>query len=514
MWRFYHIVKGNYLQYARSYSFLLTVAGSLFIAFGIIPSPEANYVTMKFGNFTGAYNSAWIGMVSALLASILLSMFGYFLISGSIKRDIDSRIGQIIGTTRVTNYTYILTKIICNFLILLSILGIIFVVSIILFFLYSNGYPFELSQFILPYIFIAVPTLFIVASAAVFLEVLFPNYRILQYGVYLVLFFTLLFSSTVDESTFSTDVLGVQFPTQHLSEQIAQKFPDQNVALTVGLVAGKISAENKVPIEPLSFPTWFFISRMFWIIFALVLGYIASKLFHRFDTKERKGRSKTTSEIPLVKKAGFQLKNMSHETEFTTSLTPLIKAEVVLMMRKNNRWVWALTLIGMIAMGFVSSTISHQFILPIVWFLQVAIWSDIVSKDYTLRTHYFTSSSYKPLSRLFVSRIVAGNLLALFIAFPLLIKVAMSGDFTAFINIILGALFIVLLAVFLGALTQSRKLFEVLFFFIVYCNLNLVAITDYFGAVHSTMMYSVSLAALNLILFASAFLLKLRHERQ
>ncbi|MGY0427365.1 MAG: hypothetical protein ACWIPI_11165, partial [Polaribacter sp.] len=115
-------IKGNYLQHIRSYSFLLTVAAITYLAFSFIPSNSVNYSTIKFGSYTGSYNSAWIGFVTAIMSSIFLSLFGFFLINGSIKKDIDTRIGHIIGTTRISNYAYIFTKVVSNFFVLLTLL--------------------------------------------------------------------------------------------------------------------------------------------------------------------------------------------------------------------------------------------------------------------------------------------------------------------------------------------------------------------------------------------------------
>lgn len=513
MLQYLNIIKGNYRQYVRSYSFLVTIALSLFIAFGLIPAPDANYVTMKFGDFTGEYNSEWIGIVTALLSSIFLSLAGFFLISGSIKKDIDSRIGHIIGSTRISNSTYILTKVASNFLVLFTILTVIFVVSICLFFLYGKGFTFRHKEFLIPYAFIAIPSLFFVASFTVVLEVLFPKRTIIQYGIYLLVFFTTLFSSTVTDSTLSTDIFGIQYPTNNMASQIQDVHPNHDVQLTVGVVAGKVNPDNKVRIRSIDFPGNYISNRIFWMIFAIVLAFLSSLFFHRFDVKEKLRILKKSSESSPPKSANFQLSNLRQAIDFSPELTPLIKAEMTMLIRKNRKGLWIVTIMGMIAMLFTPLNVGHNYILPILWFLQVAVWSDLMSKDYTLRTYYFTAAAYKPLQRLFTSKVLSGISIALIIASPLILKAVMAFEFMVVVHIALGGAFIVLLAVFLGTLTKSKKLFEVAFFFIVYCNLNLVPVTDYYGAVHHSVQYTLFMTMLNIVLFSSAYLLKRRYDR-
>ena len=187
--------------------------------------------------------------------------------------------------------------------------------------------------------------------------------------------------------------------------------------------------------------------------------------------------------------------------------------EIKLLFRKSKKWVLLLILCGMIATVLVPVSITHNYILPLLWFLQVTLWSDLVTKDTENRTHYFTASSYKPLQRIFVSRIIAGIFTALFVAIPLLIKLLFSLEFLAFIHVILGAVFIVLLAIFLGVLTKSKKLFEILFFFIAYSNINLVEITDYYGAIHNTIWYTGFMFFLIIILFLSSYFFKKNRMR-
>jgi len=114
-------------------------------------------------------------------------------------------------------------------------------------------------------------------------------------------------------------------------------------------------------------------------------------------------------------------------------------------------------------------------------------------KEVTNNVHYFAFTSYKSLSRLLISQVLAGIILMLFLAFPLIIRLIINGNFSASFSIILGGIFITLLATTLGIITKEKKLFEVLFFMITYANINAIPFTDYFGGINDSLSYVIKL---------------------
>ena len=69
---FLQIIKYDYLQRTRSYAFLITLYISLAVAYTFVPEPDANYSTIRIGDYLGVYNSAWFGYVTAIMSSIFL----------------------------------------------------------------------------------------------------------------------------------------------------------------------------------------------------------------------------------------------------------------------------------------------------------------------------------------------------------------------------------------------------------------------------------------------------------
>ncbi len=499
---FFTIIKYDYLQRTRSYAFLITLCISVAIAYTFVPEPNANYSTIRIADYIGEYNSAWIGYVTAIMTSLFLSLIGFYLVNSGIKTDIETKVGQIVASTRVKNFSYLLAKTLSNFLVLLTILGIIFIMSVLLFFLHNEGNTFEIFQFIKPYILIPIPTLFFIAVLAVIFEVFFGKYTIIQNVGFFFLFSLLMLPNRYSEKNFSLDILGSKMVMSQMEEQVRQIADIKKAKKTsIGYVIGNVKKAKKFQFNGVVFTSSFVISRFIWGLLGLIMLFITSMFFHRFNVKEKISIKKDPVIIhssSIIKDIRF---SFAIKPSINFSIYPLIKTELLLLIRKGKKWLWLFNGLGMVLLTFLPLQISHQFVLPILWFFQVSRLSEITTKEITNKAHFFTFASYKPISRLLVSQIGAGILLVLFLALPLLIRELLNVNFFSFVSILLGAVFLVFFAALLGIATKGKKLFEVLFFMITYANINGIPFVDYFGALTHTNMY---LSKLSLLVFTLA----------
>ncbi len=511
----YKIVKASYLQHIRSYSFLITLGLSLYAAYAFIPSPDAGYTTIRFGNHVGNYNSSWIGYVTAIMSSAFLSLFGYFLVSGGIKKDIDLKLGQLISATRIKNYQYLLSKVFSNFLVLLTIVLVIFIMSILLEFTYGTGSNINILEHGIPYLNITIPAIFFVSSLAVLIEVFFQKKRIIQHLIFLTIFFSLLFVVSKNEKTKNIELFGIDYTTTLMQDQIQEKTNATRTDFSIGF----IKKENKtgkqivyVDFNGVSFSNAFLISRFLWILLGIVSIVGAAFFFHRFNISHSKPVSRTQDTLSIPKSARLQLTPWIQHTDTVFNIIPILRIELLMLLRKGSGWINILSIGLMISLTFAPIHIAHTYLLPILWFFQVVRWSDLVTKDNEYRTFYFTNSSYKPLDRIFTGRALAGICLAISLAAPLLIRTLIIGDLKSFLSIILGAFFIISLSTFLGVLTKSSKLFEIAFLFITYFNINLISYTDYYGGIDSRLQHIILIFIVAITLFLIPyFILKKRN---
>jgi hypothetical protein len=489
---FVTIIKGDYLQRTRSYAFLVTLAISLYVAYTFIPALDAPYTTVKIGKFIGEYNSAWIGHVTAMMTSVFLSMIGFYLVNNSLRKDIETEVGMIIATTRVSNFKYLLSKTLSNFLVLLSIMGIVFMMSVFIFFYRSEGFPFEITQFILPYLFVTVPSLFLISVLAVVAEVFLGRRSVIQYIAFFILFNVVIANVQIrngSEMLTYLDPFGVEVVSMGMENFVKTNFDEESRIMSMGFNFGDKKNLQPFVFDGIDWPMLYLLSRVLWIVFGVGLVYLSSKFFHRFDLKEKIRASKKSkillnaSSTSLVKDLKL---SMLPPIVADYGIIPFIKTELLMLFRKGPRWFWLVNVGGMIALIFVPIEPAHQIVLPILWFLQIGRISDLTTKEKTNRIHYFTYAAYRPLMRLLPSQLIAGITLAIVLASPLIARYAVSLHFLPILGILLGAFFIVMLASFLGILSGGKKLFEVLFFAITYGNLNRIPFADYFGSMWAT----------------------------
>jgi hypothetical protein len=513
MKHFYPIIKGDYLQRTRSYSFLITIALSVYFAYFFIPPPGAGYTTVSIGNYVGNSNAAWIGHVTAVMTSLFLSLIGFFLINNSIKKDIETEVGMIIAATSVSNFGYLLSKTLSNFLVLLSIMGIVFLMSIGLFFFRGQNYSFDLMSFVLPYLIVTVPSLFFVSSLAIVAEVFVGRRSTIQYILFFALFnFIIANVSSAPETNMVQwrDPFGLKAATMDMHDFVKTHHDPSAGKAVMGFVFSDRKVTIPFTYENVQWSAPFVVSRFIWIAISLALVYIASIFFHRFDLKDvARTKSKKEKNEPAIVPAPAQSIRLSQLPALIAAygIGPFIKTELLLLYRKGSRWFWIVNAGGMAGLLFAPIIIAHQFILPALWFLQVTRISDLSAKEKMNGLHYFTYASFQPLKRLLSSQIIAGVIMILLLAAPLIIRLLINGEIFSFLSIIAGAIFIVSAAVSFGIMTGGKKLFEIFFFLLAYCNVNRIPFTDYFGGIEASpaQLIVTSLASAGLLIIGYAF---------
>ena len=506
---FYRIVYSDYLQRTRSYAFLITLAIALYAAYAFMPAPNADYTTVRVGHYVGVQNSAWTGYVTAMMSCTFICWIGFYLVNSGIQKDIQTGVGMIIATTGISNFRYLMAKALSNFLVLTSILGCTFLMSIALFSIRDTGYAFEPLQFIIPYLVIAVPSIFFFSALAVTAEVFLYRFSVLQ-NIGAFFFFCFIITLQLKVAPIF-DILGVKPVTTAMEQTVLHQYKDTVAVSSIGFNFSKKSSISHFVFTGVNWPISIILSRIAVICAGLIFVFLSSLFFHRFDIRER---IKIKKKIKIIENPHplKQLKDirLSELPPVVTSykIMPFIKTELLMLFRKGPKWLWFINLGGMIALLFAPLEIAHQIILPVIWFLQVGRWADLSSKEKTNRIHYFTFASYKPLTRLLPAQIAAGIISALALALPLLLRYVVLMQFSAILSIVSGSVFVILLAVALGILSGGKKLFEIIFFLLTYFNVNKVPFTDYFGGMHQNASYLISIGGLIALLIFISFTLR------
>ncbi|AMR31308.1 hypothetical protein A0256_07655 [Mucilaginibacter sp. PAMC 26640] len=520
----YSIIKADYLQRTRSYSFLITLAVTVYIAYLFVPPTDASYTTLSTVGFKSVYNAAWVGYISATMTAVMLSFYGFLLVNNSIKRDVDTEVGLIIAAMPVSNFKYLLGKQLSNYAVLCTISGCTFVISILMFLMRGTGYPFVLANFVLPYLFFVLPAMFLVASLAVIAEVFLGKRSILQFILYFFLCGVSIAATNTQNNHLPIgifDPFGLSLVTSSIRNQVNAQYHQHIDQVSFGFIFSKRQPFKLFTWNGVHWTGLFILSRALWMLLSFGLVYLASFFFHRFDIG--KAVSKKKKRIQLMRnQEGFALVPTGISwasippVQFDYRMFPFIKTELLLLVRQGNKWLWLLNIGLSLSMLFAPLTIASLYLLPTLWFLQVARWSELVTKEKTNRVHYFTYAAYKPLQRMLPAQIIAGFLLAIGLSLPLIIRYIIPFNGLAIVNIIAGALLVVLMAVSTGILSGGKKLFEVFFFLLTYTLINKLQIADYLGVMpqHRTLIYTgvlVSIVSLLAVISFAARSYQIKH---
>lgn len=68
----YHLACADFLERVRRYSFLLTLVGAVYLGYAVIVGD----FTLRFAQYRGVNNSAWVGLQMAMTTTLFLSWSG------------------------------------------------------------------------------------------------------------------------------------------------------------------------------------------------------------------------------------------------------------------------------------------------------------------------------------------------------------------------------------------------------------------------------------------------------
>ena len=112
----YHLARADFLERVRRYSFLIMLGLVAFLGY----QTAVGNITMRLDQYRGEFNSAWVGSMMSLISSFFLGWFGFYLVKGSVARDRETGVGQIMATTPLTRILYMFGKFISNFSVLVA----------------------------------------------------------------------------------------------------------------------------------------------------------------------------------------------------------------------------------------------------------------------------------------------------------------------------------------------------------------------------------------------------------
>ena len=122
----YHLARADFLERVRRYSFLVMLLLAAFLGYQV----AIGNITVQLGEYRGEFNSAWVGSMMSLMTTFFVGWFGFYLVKGSVARDRETGVGQIMATTPLTRPLYTFGKWLSNFSVLLAMVIVLALASI------------------------------------------------------------------------------------------------------------------------------------------------------------------------------------------------------------------------------------------------------------------------------------------------------------------------------------------------------------------------------------------------
>ena len=150
----------------------VVMAGLAALMWWCFPALETHYLTVSIDGMRGRYSSAWIGMIEGLIYSMTLSLFGFFLVRGTLVRDFETRAWQLLVATTMSRGAYLFAKWLSHMLLFAMVIAGGLAIGLVLQFVRAEDRHLDLVELLKPIVVITLPSLALTATLAVWFDMI------------------------------------------------------------------------------------------------------------------------------------------------------------------------------------------------------------------------------------------------------------------------------------------------------------------------------------------------------
>jgi ABC-type transport system involved in multi-copper enzyme maturation permease subunit len=460
----------------RRTSTIVTVLVMIVIAYAVVPDFREGSTVMVVEGRRAIYNSASLSIATAIFASFFLGLFGFYLISNAIERDLTSGTGYLIASTPVRNTEYLAGKLVGNLVFLLSLL-LVYGGGVAVMHLLRGEAPLEPLTYLVTYAVLVAPALVFVAIMALLFECLTPlsgrGGDILYFFVWLII---LSIGAVQADSGISSwragafDVMGLGYL---LGELHRQGLPSN---MAVGHTVFD-PALTPVTIQALAPSGAAIMARLVAMVAPLPLFAVALVAFHRFDpakvrsTARSGGRGLIAQLQRLLKPVTrILLPVAAWGGRSRWRLAGQAVADAAMTLMRSPAATVALLGVTVVSVLLPIDRV-RSALLPATFVILILALADLPTRDRSAGTATMLEGMPGLKAHRVLWKLSSAGLLALtFLVIPLL-RLAVTAPGAA-LALLVGGIFTAALAVTLGVLTGTPKTFAACFLFFIYLVLN------------------------------------------
>ena len=472
----YHLVRADFLERVRRYSFLVTLAAATYLGYCCVTGK----IVIRLNDYRGIYNSAWLGCLMTLVTTTFLSLIGFYIVKNAIQRDQETRVGRILASTPMTKSFYTVAKSISNFAVLATMVMVMALSALLMQWLKAEDPHVHVWRLLLPFFLFALPAMAFTGALAVLFETV-PG---LRGGVGNVVYFfvwsallaipvsSLDTGGHMSDATYYADFTGVVSIMGQMQEDLHAIDPSykNGAALTIG-----DTATTKTFLwTGLRVSRAVYLSRLSSLLLALALALLAAIFFHRFDPAREWSLKKARPDIvirsngELAPTPASPVQAPAHLTPLTrsssgSSLPRLVIAELKLML-KGLRWWWYAIAAAIFVASLASPLDSVRdgvALAALIW--PVLLWSQMGTREARFNTASLIFSAEHSLQRQLPAVWIAGIAVAALTNGGLGIRLLIARDYPSLLAWIACCLFVPTLALALGIWSGTSKTFEAIY---------------------------------------------------
>ena len=425
-----------------------------------LPPAQADYLTVSVGDgMRGRYSSAWIGMVVALLYSSLLSLAGFYLVRGTVTRDLETRTWQLLVATTMSRGSYLVAKWLSHLAVFALVLALGLLMGLVAQWMRAEDARFDLIELVKPVVLLTLPSLALTAALAVWFDLVPWLRRSAGNALFFVLWLALLGVGVSQAEQAPGAALpwpGDPHGLLVAEYDLSRAWPLVDSHAELGLSIGTQALEGKAPTL-LEWNAWSVTpatlrARGFWLLLALGLLLAATPLLDRFAAHAG-GRAAARTSGARLRWLEAMLAPL-HRTRLGT----LVAAELRLVLRPR-RLRWWLAMVGLWVAQSVAADKPLVMAMVAAWLLSLDVFARLVLREHDTRTGALVFSAPRILWRLLAARTVVAISLAWVLVLPALLRLAVTEPAGAAAALV-GATSIALWGLACGAACRNPRPFE------------------------------------------------------
>ena len=457
--RFAAILLADLRERSRGPRFWFVLAAMMVLAILCFPSPEASHrIFTVTGGARADYSSAWVGLVLSMAFSMGLSLGGFYLVRGTLVRDIETRVWQLLVATPMTRGGFLLAKWASHLLVFGLITVLSLVVGLGAQIVRAEDAHIDLIELLKPALLLSLPAFAFTSMLAVWFDLL-PWLRRTAGNVLFFVLWMVLVSVSVARmespgSVFRTgwvsDPAGLVLVARDLHRvREAQTGKAQGHGFTLG-------SPNEGNPPNFEWKTWDVrpldaVGRALWLIGSLLGVLAAAPLLdwaasRGLATRRRSGSGRRLRWLDRLLAPIARL-----------PLGALVTVEAKSWLRDRAVWWWALATLSLGLQAFASPKVMAVGLL-LAWALPLDLLSRIGLQERERRTGALVFTAPGIVWRLLAARFLVGFGVTMALTIPAMLRLPAIGALAA----VVIAASIASWGLALGTLVRNARLFELL----------------------------------------------------